>query len=241
MWSSSWWYQVPLSKSCWLCSPQEDKIIPSATQLGRFSIRQLAEFWQRPLLVQSPAQELSWACAPLGPCLTTTPVAEDSLPLCSSVTGWHCLSSDFFHLGLYPASENILLTEVPLHINRGFMAASAGLLAVPALVSHSESSSASLRMAREASQQALSIFSSFPAKETLACQTARQHTTEILPHIASFFLFSHQELKRWVTDFQRRKGKLCWSLRLWPLCLLHLSGKGPCSEALKPTAYSQSP
>lgn len=57
----------------------------------------------------------------------------------------------------------------------------------------------------------LSLFSCFPAKETLACQAARQHTTEILPHIASFFLFSRQELKRWVADFQWRRGEIMLS------------------------------
>lgn len=91
-------------KSCWLCSPfscQEEKITPSKRQwssVGKiFHQTQLAEIWQRPLLVQSPVQEFSWACveALWGSPSHPPPIAEGSLPLCSSSTWWHWLSSGF--------------------------------------------------------------------------------------------------------------------------------------------------
>lgn len=118
------------------------------------------------------------------------PIPEGSLPLCPSSTGWHRLSSVFFHPGWCPASsENFLLTEFHLYIRGDLWLLLHSLLAAPALVSPSAAPSAWPWMAREASQQAPSLFSCFPAKETSACQTVRQHTTEILPDIADFLPF----------------------------------------------------
>lgn len=94
------------------------------------------------LLVQSPDQELSWASVEaLWAPASHPPITEGSLPLCSSSTGWHCLSAVFscplpelhrvtlFVRCLLPprlvSSIWELSADFHLHIDRGFMAASA--------------------------------------------------------------------------------------------------------------------
>lgn len=132
------------------------------------------------------------APAPLGD--TAYPLS--SLALCQSSTGWHCLSAVSFHLGLYPASENFLLTFI-CTLTGDLWLLLHGVLAVPALLSHSASPSAWPWMAREASQQAPFPFQLFPSKRNISmsgCQTTHHRDSPTYCFFLPFFTSRAKEV-----------------------------------------------
>lgn len=229
MWSSSWWHQVPLPRVVLALftffTPGRENNPLQETVLLRWKdcpsdtvSRDLAEALVGTIPCSGALLGLCWG--PLGPCIT--PPHRWGLP--SPLPQLHWLTM-FIPCLLFPSTRappgDTVLCPLPprlvssiwersaefhLHIDRGFMAASAWLTGCTSS-GFPLSIFFCLTVDGKRSQSASPFpFQLFPSKKTLACQTARQHTTEILPHIASFFLFFTSRAKEVGDRFPVEEG-----------------------------------